>query len=147
MQPPTQTLDDTTTAVVPFQPETLAEEITANIIRTMLKYEVLRVQIQTPDLINPLETERSFLRLHATNLRVEGFRAQKRASSLGINVIYDDYLLRREGIRIAYFLARGSGNQASLIEEQVISISVNKALYDIDEDRISIDYDVDLMAA
>lgn len=142
MLAPTQNLDDTNIAVVPFQPETLAEEITANMIRIMLKFEVLRVQIQTPDLINASETERSFLRQHASTLRVEGFRAQQRAKSLGINAIYDDYLLRREGIRIAYFLARGAKNQARVIEEQVISISVDKALYDLDDDRITIDFDL-----
>ena len=144
MQSSTQDLDNTNIAVIPFHPETPAEEITANIIRMMLKFEVLRVQLQTPDLLNGPETERSFLRQYASSLRVEGFRAQRRAKNLGINAIYDDYLLRREGIRIAYFLAR---NQARLIEEQVISISVNKALYDLDDDRISIDYDFDLIAA
>lgn len=147
MQASTPYVDDTNIAVIPFHPETLAEEIAANVIRMMLKFEVLRVQVQTPDLLNGLEAERSFLRQYASALRVEGFRAQRRAKNLGINAIYDDYLLRREGIRIAYFLARGAGNQARAIEEQVISISVNKALYDLDDDRISIDYDFDLIAA
>ena len=147
MQTATQTLDDTLIKVLPFDPETLEEEITGNIVRIMLKFEVLRVQIQTPDLINACETERSFLRQQISNLRVEGFRAQKRARSLGINAIYDDRLLRREGIRIAYFLARDAKNQARFIEEQVISISVKKALYDIDDDHIPIDYDFDLIAA
>ena len=147
MQPRTQDLDDTNITVTPFHPETLAEEITANVVRLMLKFEVLRVQLQTPDLIPVNETQRSFLRQHASALRVDGFRAQKRAMSLGINAIYDDYLLRREGIRIAYFLARGIKNQARAIEEQVISISVNKALYDLDDDYITIDYDFDLIAA
>lgn len=147
MQASTPYLDDTNVAVIPFHPETLAEEITANVIRMMLKFEVLRVQVQTPDLLNGLEAERSFLRQYASALRVEGFRAQRRAKNLGINAIYDDYLLRREGIRIAYLLARGAGNQAHAIEEQVISISVNKALYDLDDDRISINYDFDLIAA
>ena len=147
MQSRTQNLDDTNIIITPFQPETLAEEITANVVRLMLKFEVLRVQLQTPDLIAARETERSFLRQHASTLRVEGFRAQKRAMSLGINAIYDDYLLRREGVRIAYFLARGAHNQARAIEEQVISISVNKALYDLDDDCITIDYDFDLIAA
>jgi len=147
MQASTPSLDDTNIAVIPFHPETLAEEITANVIRMMLKFEVLRVQVQTPDLLNGLEAERSFLRQYASALRVEGFRAQRRAKNLGINAIYDDYLLRREGIRIAYLLARGAGNQARAIEEQVISISVNKALYDLDDDRISINYDFDLIAA
>ena len=147
MQAPTPYVDDANIAVIPFQPETLAEEIAANVIRMMLKFEVLRVQVQTPDLLNGIEAEQSFLRQYASALRVEGFRAQRRAKNLGINAIYDDYLLRREGIRIAYFLARGAGNQARAIEEQVISISVNKALYDLDDDRISIDYDFDLIAA
>lgn len=147
MQPPTQNLDDTNIIVTPFEPETLAEEITANVVRLMLKFEVLRVQLQTPDLITAHETERSLLRQHASTIRVEGFRAQKRAKSLGINAIYDDYLVRREGVRIAYFLARGATNQARAIEEQVISISVNKALYDLDDDCITIDYDFDLIAA
>jgi len=147
MQPPTQNLDDTNIIVTAFEPDTLAEEITANVVRLMLKFEVLRVQLQTPDLITARETERSLLRQHASAIRVEGFRAQKRAKSLGINAIYDDYLLRREGVRIAYFLARGATNQARAIEEQVISISVNKALYDLDDDCITIDYDFDLIAA
>jgi hypothetical protein len=147
MQATTQNLDDTLIPVVPFHPDTEAEEITANIIRTMLKFEVLRVQLETPDLIIAPETERFVLHQQASTLRVEGYRAQKRAISSGINAVYDDYLLRREGIRIAYFLARGAKNQASLIEEEVISISVNKALYNIDDDRISIDYDFDLIAA
>ena len=143
---PTQNLDDVLTPVTPFHPETKAEEVTANIIRMMLKFEVLRVQLETPDLINVSDTERFVLRQEASTLRLEGFRAQKRAITSGITAIYDDYLLGGEGTRIAYLLARGAKNQASLIEEEVISISVNKALYNIDDDRITID-DLDLIAA
>jgi hypothetical protein len=100
MQPPTQNLDDANIIVTPFEPETLAEEITANVVRLMLKFEVLRVQLQTPDLITARETERSLLRQHASTIRVEGFRAHPPPQSLALHAKDDDDLRRRDGVRI-----------------------------------------------
>ena len=136
---PTQNLDDSPSPVIPFQPETQAEEITASIVRLMLKFEVARVQLETPDLVNLSETDRIALRQEATQMRIKGFATQKTAIASGIPALYDDDFVRREGIRIAYFLARGAKNQASLIEEETITIAVNKALYNINDDRITID--------
>jgi hypothetical protein len=142
---PTQNLDDRPTPVIPFQPETEAEEVTANIIRMMLKFELARVQLETPDLIDLSENERITLRQEATKTRINGFNAQNAALASGVPATYDDDFLRREGVRMAYFLARGAKNQARLIEEETITIAVNKALYNIDDDRITID--LELLAA
>jgi hypothetical protein len=134
----TQNLNHLNSPVIPFQAETPEEETTAKVIRMMLKFEVLRVQLESGQL--PLtEDERFAMRQEASSLRVLGFRAQRTAVEAGIPVTYDDDLLRREGTRIAYLLARSATDQAKLIEEEVITISVNKALYNIDEDRITID--------
>lgn len=136
---PTQNLDENPSPVIPFQAETEAEEITASIVRMMLKFEVARVQLETPDLVDLSEPERIALRQEATQMRIKGFATQKSAIASGIPALYDDDFVRREAIRIAYFLARGAKNQASLIEEEAITIAVNKALYNIDDDRITID--------
>jgi hypothetical protein len=142
---PTQNLDDNPVQVIPFQPETKAEEVTANIIRMMLKFEVARVQLETPDLVDLSDDDRKALRTEAIKTRRDGFKAQTAAFASGIEANYDDEFLRREGVRIAYFLARNAKNQARLIEEETISLAVNKALYNIDDTRITID--LELLAA
>jgi hypothetical protein len=132
-----QNLQSSNCPIIPFQPQTESEEVTARVVRMMLKFEVVRVQLEN-GLLELNETERLTMRQDATAIRVDGFRIQRRAIDRGIKVSYDDELLRREGTRIAYLLARNAIDQATLVEEQVVAISVNQALYEIDEDYILI---------
>lgn len=132
-----QNLQSSNCPIIPFQPQTESEEVTAKVVRMMLKFEVVRVQLEN-GLLELNETERLTMRQDATAIRVDGFRIQRRAIDRGIKLSYDDELLRREGTRIAYLLARNAIDQANLVEEQVVAISVNQALYEIDEDYILI---------
>lgn len=132
-----QNLQSSNSPIIPFQPQTESEEVTAKVVRMMLKFEVLRVQLEN-GLLELDETVRLTMRQDATAIRVDGFRIQREAVDRGIKVSYDDELLRREGTRIAYLLARNAIDQANLVEEQVVAISVNQALYEIDEDYILI---------
>lgn len=132
-----QNLQSSNCPIIPFQPQTESEEVTARVVRMMLKFEVVRVQLEN-GLLELDETERLTMRQDATAIRVDGFRIQRRAIDRGIKLSYDDELLRREGTRIAYLLARNAIDQANLVEEQVVAISVNQALYEIDEDYILI---------
>jgi hypothetical protein len=124
-------------SITQFQPQNEHEEITARVVRLQLNFEVLRVQLES-NLVALSETERMAMRRHATNIRVAGFRLQREASESGKHFAYDDELLRREGTRIAYLLARNAKDQAALIEEEVVTMSVHKALYAIDEEMINI---------
>lgn len=133
----TQSLDPSNTSITQFQPQNEHEEITAKVVRMQLKFEVLRVQLES-NLVDLSETERMAMRRHATNIRVDGFRIQREACESGKPFAYDDELLRREGTRIAYLLARDAKDQAALIEEEVVTMSVHKALYEIDEEMITI---------
>lgn len=132
-----QKLQSSNSPIIPFQPQTESEEVTAKVVRMMLRFEVLRVQLEN-GLLELDETERLTMRQEATAIRVDGFRIQRKAVDRGIKVSYDDELLRREGTRIAYLLARNAIDQANLVEEQIVAISVNQALYEIDEDYILI---------
>ncbi len=51
---------------------------------------------------------------------------------------YDEELLRREAVRIAYLLVRKAVKQARMIEEATVTISVTQALYGIDVEVINI---------
>lgn len=132
-----QKLQSSNSPIIPFQPQTESEEVTAKVVRMMLRFEVLRVQLEN-GLLELDETERLTMRQEATAIRVDGFRIQRKAVDRGIKVSYDDELLRREGTRIAYLLARNAIDQANLVEEEIVAISVNQALYEIDEDYILI---------
>ena len=133
----TRNLNHHESPIIPFQPQTSDEAITAKVIRMMLNFEVLRVQLEggRPNLT---ESQRVSMRQQATAIRTLGFRTEREAITAGVPLSYDDDLLRREGTRIAYLLARNAFDQAMLVEKDVITISVNKALYDIDEDRMTI---------
>jgi hypothetical protein len=133
----TQPLDPSNTSITQFQPQNEHEEITAKVVRMQLKFEVLRVQLES-NLVDLSETERMAMRRHATNIRVDGFRIQRESCESGKPFAYDDELLRREGTRIAYLLARDAKDQAALIEEEVVTMSVHNALYQIDEEMITI---------
>ena len=133
----TQTLEPSTISITRFQPQNEHEEVTAKVVRMMLKFEIIRVQLES-NIIDLSETERMSMRREATNIRVAGFRIQREACEKGKAFAYDDELLRREGTRIAYLLARDAKHQASLIEEEVVTISVHKALYEVDEEIITI---------
>ncbi len=137
MNATTQNLNSHNSPIIPFQPQTSDEVITARVVRMMLNFEVLRVQLEggRPDLS---ENQRMLMRQHAIAVRTLGFRTQREALTAGAPLSYDDELLRREGTRIAYLLARNAFDQAMVVEKEVITLSVNKALYDIDEQEITI---------
>ena len=102
----------------------------------MLKYEILRFQIEK-NLIDLDINQRTEKRQEAIQLRIDGFRTQRESGEKGMPFSYDDELLRREGIRIAYLLLRDATEEAKRIEEHVVAISVNKALYGMDDDLIT----------
>ncbi len=119
-----------------FEPKNAHEEVTARVVRMMLKYEILRFQIEK-NLIVLDTNQRAEKRQEAIQLRIDGFRTQRESGEKGMPFTYDDELLRREGIRIAYLLLRDATDEAKRIEEDVVAISVNKALYGMDDDLIS----------
>jgi len=118
-----------------FEPKNAHEEVTAKVVRMMLKYEILRFQIEK-NLIELDTNQRAQKRQEAIQLRIEGFRTQRESGEKGMPFTYDDEVLRREGIRIAYLLLRDAIEEATRIEEDVVAISVNKALYGMDDDLI-----------
>lgn len=119
-----------------FQPKNAHEEVTAKVVRMMLKYEILRFQIEK-NLVDLDANERAEKRQEAIQLRIDGFRTQRESGDNKMPFSYDDELLRREGIRIAYLLLRNATEEARRIEEDVVAISVNKALYGMDDDLIT----------
>ena len=119
-----------------FEPKNAHEEVTAKVVRMMLKYEILRAQIEG-NLTDLDPNQRAATRQEAIQLRLEGFRTQRESAERGMPFTYDDELLRREGIRIAYLLLREATEEAKRIEEDVVAISVNKALYGMDDDLIT----------
>lgn len=133
----TQNLTANETPITPFKPQTGDEEITAKVIRMMLNFEVIRVQLEggRPDLT---EYQRHLMRAQAIEVRVLGFRTEREAITAGVPLSYDPELLRREGTKIAYLLERKAFDQATLVEKEVITLTVNKALYGIDEDYMTI---------
>jgi hypothetical protein len=102
----------------------------------MLKYEILRFQIEK-NLIVLDTNQRAEKRQEAIQLRIDGFRTQRESGEKGMPFSYDDELLRREGIRIAYLLLRDATEEARRIEEDVVAISVHRALYGMDDDLIT----------
>jgi hypothetical protein len=125
------------TLISRFQPQTPAEEITARVTRMMLNYHILRVQLEgaLPDLD---ESQRASIRQQAIDIRCEGFREEKKGQEAGHRVSYDDELLRREGTRIAYTLARGETDEAMRHEENIVAAAVHAALYDHEKEDMRI---------
>lgn len=126
----------TNTPIIPFEPNCEHEEVTARVVRMMLRYELIRVQIES-NLIDLDPDQRAARRDEAIQLRITGFRTQRQAREQGMPFIYDDDLLRREAIRMAYLLVRKETEEARRIEEQVVAISVNQALYGVDDELIA----------
>ena len=119
-----------------FEAKNAHEEVTAKVVRMMLKYEILRFQIEK-NLIVLDTNQRAEKRQEAIQLRIDGFRTQRESGEKGMPFSYDDELLRREGIRIAYLLLRDATEEARRIEEEVVAISVHRALYGMDDDLIT----------
>jgi hypothetical protein len=137
MNTPTQNLSSSPPKTLTvFEPKNAHEEVTARVVRMMLKYEILRFQIEK-NLIVLDTNQRAEKRQEAIQLRIDGFRTQRESGEKGMPFTYDDELLRREGIRIAYLLLREATDEAKRIEEDVVAISVNKALYGMDDDLIT----------
>ena len=130
--------DDTTTfAFAPFKPQSSDEAILAGIIRKMLHYHILRVQLEGA---RPWmhEKQRLCARQQAIEARRKGFAEERDAIDSGIRVSYDDELLRQEATRIAYLLCSDQVQRAMSLEEEIIMISVNHSLYGIDLEAIRI---------
>jgi len=121
---------------IPFKPKDAHEAITAKVVRMMLKYELIRVQLES-NLVDLDDNQRAAKRQEAIQLRITGFRTQRKAEEQNLRFTYDDELLRREAIRMAYLLVRNETEEANRIEEEVVTISVNKALYGLDDDLIT----------
>jgi len=122
--------------IIPFEPKGRHEEVTAKVVRMMLKYELIRVQLES-NLVDLDSNQRAARRQEAIQLRITGFRTQREAREQGMPFTYDDDLLRREAIRMAYLLVRNETEEAQRIEEQVLAISVNEALYGMDDELIT----------
>lgn len=133
----TQVLYPMTTSITPFQPQNQRERIVARVIRMMLRYELLRIQLENK-LTDADENRRREMHDEAIRLWVAAFHLQRRAAEAGMGFSYDDQRIRREAIRLAYLLVRNAVNQARLIEEATVTISVNDALYGPDEEMIGI---------
>ena len=121
---------------IPFKPKDAHEAITAKVVRMMLKYELIRVQLES-NLVDLDDDQRAAKRQEAIQLRITGFRTQREAEEQNMRFTYDDELLRREAVRMAYLLVRNEIEEANRIEEEVVTISVNKALYGLDDDLIT----------
>ena len=133
----TQQLHPTTSSITPFQPQNQHEKTVATVVRMMLRYELVRVQLESR-LTDADENQRLAMRDKAIRLWVNAFRLQQKASEAGTPFSYDDELIRREAIRIAYLLVRKAVKQARLIEEATVTISVTQALYGLDAEIINI---------
>ena len=133
----TQQLHPATSSFTPFQPQSQHEKTVATVIRMMLRYELLRVQLESK-LTDADENQRVAMRDEAIRLWVDAFRLQHKASETGMPFSYDEELLRREAVRIAYLLVRKAVKQARMIEEATVTISVTQALYGIDVEVINI---------
>ncbi len=129
----TQVLHSKTTSIKPFQPQNQRERIVARVVRMMLRYELLRIQLESK-LTDADEQQRREMKDEAIRLWVAAFHLQRAAAEAGMRFSYDDQLIRREAIRTAYLLVRNAVNQARLIEEATVIISVNEALYGLDEE-------------
>jgi len=127
----------TDNAFARFKPQSSDEAIVARIIRKMLHYHILRVQLEGA---RPWmhENQRVRARQYAIEARRKGFAKERQAIDSGIHVIYDDELLRQEGTRIAYLLCRDQVEDAMMIEEEIITISVNHSLYATDLEAMRI---------
>jgi hypothetical protein len=127
----------TDNAFAPFKPQSTDEAIVAGIIRKMLHYHILRVQLEGA---RPWmhEKQRVRARQQAIEARRKGFAEEREAIDSGIHVTYDDELLRQEGTRIAYLLCRDEVEEAMMIEEEIITISVNHSLYATDLEAMRI---------
>ncbi len=115
-------------AFASFKPQSSDETIVAGIIRKILHYHILRVQ---------LEGSRPWMH-EKQRVRAKGFAEEREAIDSGISVSYDDELLRQQGTRIAYLLCRDQVEEAMMIEEEIITISVNHSLYGTDLEAMRI---------
>jgi len=129
----TQVLHTKTTSIKPFQPQNQRERIVARVVRMMLRYELLRIQLESK-LTDADEQQRRKMKDEAIRHWLAAFHLQQAAAEAGMRFSYDDQLIRREAIRTAYLLVRNAVNQARLIEEATVIISVNDALYGLDDE-------------
>jgi len=111
----------------PFEPTTNQEEIVAAIVRRMLHFHIFNVQLDNVRNIDRYVARR--IRKEQTKARVEGFRMADQAIKAGVRISYDDDMLRREAIDIAYAISRFDTEDALALEEKVVAIAVTYSLY------------------
>lgn len=113
---------------MPFMATTAEEQQLHSLVRRMLHYHILRVQIEDckPSMS---EGQRAWAVRIATRARVEGFQIEREAIDAGIRVDYDDELLRQEAIRIAYAINRGDVEGALAYEEEVVTLVITRSAY------------------
>ncbi len=135
-QTPQRALTPYETQINYFQPQTPAEQVTARVTRMMLYYHIARVQLEGAKSLN--HDQSVTLKTQAIVIRRAGFREEQQAHNQGFPVAYDDELLRTEGTRIAYLIARSDLMSAMRHEEMIVATTVQKALYSGETAQISI---------
>ena len=138
--------------VISFKPHSDEERQISRIVRMMLQYWILRTMIerarQHGDPVNPM------LPKYAKAVRIQGFRDEfdGQVQLAQAQPLFDDEKIRQAGTRIAYllptveasFAARQPDravevlNEALAIEEEIVTLEVNRALYGIDLERVRI---------
>ncbi len=86
----TQALQPMTNSITPFQPRNQRERIVARVIRMMLRYELLRIQLEN-NLTDADENRRREMHDEAIRLWVAAFHLQRRAAEAGMRFSYDDF--------------------------------------------------------
>jgi hypothetical protein len=121
------------------------EQRVARVVRLMLQYWTLRTMIerarQQGEAVSPLMVD------YAKRVRVQGFRDEF-SSTISLapgQPVFDDEKLQQAGTRIAYLVPTARANfavgepdraeelldQVHTIEEEIVTLEVNRALYGI----------------
>ena len=141
--------------VIPFKPQSEDECQAARTIRMMLHYWILRTKLGIDDDSPTMsEGQRKLIKRQGQAIRLQGFR-DERNSNLQLAhgmTLFDDEILQQAATKIAYKLPSvensfrvGDADRACAllsdalnVEEEIITLSVNRALYGIDLEKVSI---------
>jgi hypothetical protein len=141
--------------VIPFKPQSEDEFQAARTIRMMLHYWILRTKLGIDDDSPTMsEGQRKLIKRQGQAIRLHGFR-DERDSNLQLAhgmTLFDDEILQQAATKIAYKLPSvensfrvGDADRACAllsdaltVEEEIITLSVNRALYGIDLEKVSI---------
>ncbi len=141
--------------VNPFNPHSEDEAKAARIVRMMLYYWILRTKLEF-DAYMPTMSEGQRIRIkrEAQAIRLQGFRDERDAELQMADdmTLFDDQKLQQAGTRIAYMLPSvetsfriGDADRACALltdalnlEEEIVTLTVNQALYGIDLEKVTI---------